>query len=691
MRRVVPKELRKKALFSCDLCKKKKVACKRTIKGNNARHEDTTVACDSCIKRGHECTTTIKRKRRQMGPVENIGLHYKCLSSLVQGLFPDLDVNNIDLLIEVGLKMQIDMPSRETLSQNSTDLLYDLGYSINSHINRMMASNQLDFCNLEDDRFVLDNSGVSHYIGPRGAATFLAHTSTLMENSHDVVSDNFKVEYDKIYNEEVIVSSGETILTYNILKEINVDTFPFVELNKQATDSQIEVFFSRIYPYYTCFSRNRFMRLYDKIWTSSRVQLTSAEVCFIYLIKIMGFYYQPGDDELFESEKVGQLVSIVRLSLAEFMLTPTIDGILCLFFLAVFFGKNKRRECGYLLITLACRQAIAIGLNRQSMIECYPDFESQEEAKKIWWAIFEQEVKFSNLLGRASSLSIGEVTTEYPVSQSNVDEFFFHTIKLLKIVYMINQVHLKSEGKTASFGAKDRAKIVAIRLQFSEWLESVKDYMNIEDPSITAFKHRLDLEHKYYNISLLSPFIMNLTTIAQIDSIPEFDLQMVVECLQYAIGINSILDSAERRTMSNAFWSPHIIYAYECVLCLCNVYIWMSQRYYEVIKDSMGRSITLEQIKSTMKSLRQYNQQHIMRSKGSISKLSKHIETMLGNFRFMHNMYEAPLEFDLNLLQSYNKDVEFVISNEIDYDQKVDFIEHTYALDDIFFGEALFS
>lgn len=688
MRRVVPKELRKKALFSCDRCKKKKVACKRTIKGTNVRHEDTTVACDSCLKRGHECTTTIKRKRRQMGPVENIGLHYKCLASLVQGLFPDLDVNNIDLLIEIGLKMQIDMPSRETLNEDSTDVLYDLGYAINSHMNKIMTNQPKD-TNIENDKFILDNSGVSHYIGPRSAATFLAHTSNLMKNSNDIVSTNFKIDYDKIYNEEVIVSSGETPLTNITLKEISLDSFPFIPLDKTATDNQIDVFFNRIYPYYPCFSRNRFMRLYNKLWTSSRDELTSGEVCFIYLLKIMGFYYQP--NEVNESETVGKLVSIVRLSLAEFMLTPTIDGILCLFFLAVFFGKNKRRECGYLLITLSCRQAIAIGLNRQSMIECYPDLESQEEAKKIWWAIFEQEVKFSNLLGRASSLSIGEVTADYPKTGNNIDRFFVHTIKLLKIVYMINQVNLKFTGETCNFGAKDKAKIVAIRLQFSNWLDEVREYMAIEDNSITAFKHRLDLEHKYFSISLLSPFIMNLTSKTKIDDIPEFDLQMVLECLQYAFEINNVLVSAERMSMSNAFWSPHIIYAYECVLCLCNVFIYMSQNYYQEIKDSTGRAITLEQIKNAMKSLRQYNQQHVIRSKGSISKLSKHIETMLGNFHFMNNVYEGPLDFDLNLLQSYNKDVEYVITSDMGYESKFENTEASFALDDIFFGEVLFS
>lgn len=104
-RRLVPPDKRKKASFLCDRCKTRKIACQRNEDGR-------AVTCTGCTKAGVKCTTTIQRKKRKRSPVENIGLHYRCLVALVALLHPEVDVNNIDAVIALGERLGVKMPSR---------------------------------------------------------------------------------------------------------------------------------------------------------------------------------------------------------------------------------------------------------------------------------------------------------------------------------------------------------------------------------------------------------------------------------------------------------------------------------------------------------------------------------------------------------------------------------------------------
>ncbi|OVF10447.1 hypothetical protein A9F13_02g02640 [Clavispora lusitaniae] len=102
-RRLVPPEKRKKAAFSCDRCKVRKIACVRPGSG----------ACANCARTSAACETTLPRKKRIRGPVENIALHYKCLYELVRAQHPEVDANNIDALIGLGESRGVAMPRGE--------------------------------------------------------------------------------------------------------------------------------------------------------------------------------------------------------------------------------------------------------------------------------------------------------------------------------------------------------------------------------------------------------------------------------------------------------------------------------------------------------------------------------------------------------------------------------------------------
>lgn len=661
MRRVVPKHLRKKALFSCDRCKTKKIACKRG-KANGSRQEDTNITCYECETKGLPCTTTIKRRKRQMGLHEYIGLHYKCLLALIEGIFPEIDVDNVDLLIRIGLEMKINMPSRSNMNEETVEELEEIGHSIVSQI--QMTKEQSEYeKSIENDRFVLDSTKVSHYIGPSGAVSYLTSTSQYMIQSPDIVSSTFSLNYQKIYEQEIITSSQNPMDSL-VYSHMDPRRFPYTyTLEKELSDSQVLIYFNNIHPYYPFCSQKRFMELYNRLWSphglylGPKSGLNTSQVCYIYMVKIMGYYFME-DTPNFENLECSVLTNTVALSISEFVLTPTVDGIICCLLLAIFYNKNKRRECAYLLLELACRQGIAIGLSRQSMVECTPDNEHQEELKRIWWVLYQQEVRISNILGRRSSIHLNEVTIEEPYFADNdyVGKYFLQFNLLMKIVHMFDDYKPRFSGLKHDRNKK-RARVIAIRVLLENWLDLSNDFFAIEDPEILKFKYQLHLEFSYYNISLLFPILVNVVR-NKSGNQPEddLDINMVVDCIHYAMTISQLLNETDKFMVFNSFWGPHMSYAYHSTLCLCMGYLWIVSKADKLVCDYKGTMIDVTMLEKSMVELRNYNQRHMIRCMGSTTKVSKYVEAMLGGFKFMEqkNFTSAILDNYENYTHSPN-------------------------------------
>ncbi|AOA65221.1 hypothetical protein PP7435_CHR4-1003 [Komagataella phaffii CBS 7435] len=102
-----------RAIYSCDRCKLKKRACKRVAVEGSSNVIQSDVPCEGCKKASVPCKTTITRKSKFKVPVASLGLHYRCLLLIMDGLFPHIDVKNIDSLIDLGNSLHLRMPSRD--------------------------------------------------------------------------------------------------------------------------------------------------------------------------------------------------------------------------------------------------------------------------------------------------------------------------------------------------------------------------------------------------------------------------------------------------------------------------------------------------------------------------------------------------------------------------------------------------
>lgn len=113
-KRRVPSAQRKRTQTSCDMCKTRRCKCLRlqpTPEANIQPDSDGLYPCKLCTDMGISCVTSIARKHRVYGSVENLDKRYRVLEAIVFGTFPDLNPEaSVDELITFGRERGIPMP-----------------------------------------------------------------------------------------------------------------------------------------------------------------------------------------------------------------------------------------------------------------------------------------------------------------------------------------------------------------------------------------------------------------------------------------------------------------------------------------------------------------------------------------------------------------------------------------------------
>lgn len=95
---------RKRALVSCDRCKLRRARCIR-----NSPDEP----CADCKVSGVLCESKLPRKQRVYGSVETLSLRYRALESLVKGLFPRENIQDVNILFKLAADRNIPMPASD--------------------------------------------------------------------------------------------------------------------------------------------------------------------------------------------------------------------------------------------------------------------------------------------------------------------------------------------------------------------------------------------------------------------------------------------------------------------------------------------------------------------------------------------------------------------------------------------------
>ncbi|EEQ37905.1 hypothetical protein CLUG_02030 [Clavispora lusitaniae ATCC 42720] len=346
-RRLVPPEKRKKAAFSCDRCKVRKIACVRPGSG----------ACANCARTSAACETTLPRKKRIRGPVKNIALHYKCLYELVRAQHPEVDANNIDALIGLGESLGVAMPrgesddealalritrGRSERVQAASPQLQSLAPpslappSLVPQLQSSVSPSQalppvsspvpavsaapvvpgppfsapsvpydpaIALRSFEDEQtspilervphVLFDGAGNPHLVGPWGSSWMLKSFLQVVARKARAKISQWPT-FRAIHQAGLIVSSQQPP---SELADARLAEWPrLVSLGRPAADRYAERFFRRIHPRFVCFSRADFDADNARFWAGEACSAESgqaesgsrAAVCSLYMVWILG-------------------------------------------------------------------------------------------------------------------------------------------------------------------------------------------------------------------------------------------------------------------------------------------------------------------------------------------------------------------------------------------------------------------
>lgn len=674
-RRLVPPDKRKKASFSCDRCKVRKIAC----------HRPTAAApCTGCDKAGVACEITIQRKKKIRGPIENIGLHYKCLFALVRQLHPDVDANNIDALIDLGERRGYTMPSR--YGAGDAKETHDLAFVITS--GKRTASPEpnepafksedsdgvapelpevlseltyhgsppppQDYSQLShlvenplDDYMILDLGGNTHCIGALGAPGVLVCYKQVADKAFGPDVRSAARPHRKVEN--VISSKHDPLQSFD-LRFLYLKLFPyFGEMGRAAADAYVDTFFAHIHHRILVFDEQLFRAAHARFWhnlahADAARSLSNHAICSIYMVWILGRLFDPGAPATNEAT-IQKYLHIVKLCLSELLLTPTLDGVRSLLLLSVYMDNRMRRESGYILLELAARQAMTLGFHRQAVKGCIKNATRLEEIRRTWWTIFIFEVCFSNQMGRTSCIHTEVINIELPLCLAVLPYAHFPAAfrGLVHLTIVLSEIVASRKNLSAVHGVfSDMHLLQACELNASltSCFESLGD--DLRDLGLDLkYKLALHFRYHYYRMLLTLPVFLLSLTVPDTPRSEALDA-LVGDALRACIRTVDLLHLADSHGLVNGTLFPDIFYAYHATMGLVAAYFAARTQHF-----TPPHGVVIEEVESAIATIKQLE---LLQAGGTLSKMVALIHEFVAGYELMKGRDEPHRDFAMPVL-----------------------------------------
>lgn len=606
--RLVPPESRRRAAFSCDRCKTKKIKCNRTDLDENINKFDNVTPCNNCQKSGVECTTSIPRRRRVYSSFENLGMHYQTLLTLVQGLYPDVDTNDINELIglgeTLGLKMSSGIPQDdlkkfdveskilkpfsprfETPSGNSvagTDDGDGDGGSIQAMNNTPKESHggppkPSAPAFATSDTLVFDSKGGSHFIGSSGTPVlFSVLCDLLLKRSYRT---NLSFDYELKLFQNRVDNHSKVAISELILKEPN---FPIIKfISKEESDYYINFFFRFFHPFYFIFDEQIFRLKYERFWKvlennsnedENKEPLSNSYIGCIYLVWLIA----SKNSDYKTTLDYGKILEVLQIILSDVALASTINSIQFLYLFARYLHSNKNRDSAWNLIGLAIRQAISLGIHKKIMSKKTEHFNLTSQ---VLWSLYKIELTLCSTFGRPSNINEDEIDIDYP----NLDQFpyldpqfktyYMTEVKLSRFLNKILKERKSSNGQQPI----SLINIERILLMKNQLITISKELqMTPMDQIKTIYDYKLNLVFNYYMVTLTLPFMVYIATTNYKVRTDETLLNIMKTGINASMKCSKLLRLAVDMKFNYGALATDCIYGYSATLVLALFFIYLS-------------------------------------------------------------------------------------------------------------------
>ncbi|EED19760.1 conserved hypothetical protein [Talaromyces stipitatus ATCC 10500] len=594
-RRRVPDSQRRRTLVSCDRCKTRRIRCCR----NNENE-----SCTSCLNGGVKCESTLPRKQRVYGSVERFSLRYRALDALVRGLFPNEDTDDIEVLFQLGRNHNIPMPSPDDESHApeafNQDTIAATSKSPVGNTDVQMIKDDCPAFEVVYERMVPGPRRILHYVGPSSSSEFasiIRHLVTRYKKITNPTSCSQAQAHDKKATSNLLHSrskaapsfaNGHSIdsaigegqqtemkswgarkmtplqqgqaslpsskrpsqdLSSGVDKSSNLrsllrDLLP----QRRLCDALVQAYLDNLHGPFQVFYKPIFQLRYNLIWDNEIAQTGNTDVgwtCCLFMVIILGADIL-GPEHCPDSILIQtKYMRLVRDSFQALVFTATLENVQALLLLQLYEQNSGERNTSWLILGLAVRMAITLGMHREGT---YASFDKAEAHTRrvVWWTLYQVEFNMSMILGRPPTINAKEVNVSLP-EDGALDGIGYplgfedHYLKMTNIGYRVRRlitiVTPKYTDESALLSHQEQIRLLLQQLE--AWKAQLPHHFAPESPMVTI-RHRravILLQALYYHHrSVLTRAFLACRSSRSIDRLsqePNQDLGPVTAVTEY--------------------------------------------------------------------------------------------------------------------------------------------------------------
>ena len=485
----MPLDKRKRTETSCDKCKSRKQKC---------RKEPGQDACRYCILHNIECLTTQPRKKRLYGSVEGLGNRLALLESLVKGLLPEADVNDLDDLRQLGSSLGIALPSPgdgEGSEEQNSGSGKEGG---------------------EQMSLLPDQQGQVQYIGSASSFSFHLKLRSLIGAGAlrsfvlfgRNAADQEPMEPGDARSDPYSLSTPSATSNVDHSSPAGAHPLPSAQPSEAPSlESLIGAYFDHINPDFPVLHEASFREAYEG-WLLDPGNADPAWLCSFLCVLLLSrrvarITFQEDQEKLWW-KRVQQLLPVV-------MFTSSVMAVQALLLASLHLHNTNHRDACWNLTGTAVRIAFAIGLH-QDKVNTMQTPLARELRKRLWWTLYAYEQMQISSYDRPSAI-------EHPGSKSScLNERLIgsdvHNPPEYSQWYNRLVVHLGSAcraPKTVRANSSDKSYVgplspaAGVLRDMERWRDLLPQHLRMEalDSSPSAFQRSILMLHGLYHYTVI--------------------------------------------------------------------------------------------------------------------------------------------------------------------------------------------